>query len=316
MSGVIDLWPGRASVHAAQVDTLLSGFTALIIALSVPVFALIVVFAVRYRRGKPADRTHPMNRNVWLEVSWAVVPFLLIIGFFVWSLMLFVDLHRPPADAVQIDVVAKRWMWKFQHPGGQREIDELHVPVGTAVKLVMTSQDVIHSLFIPALRVKQDVLPGRYTTLWFTADRAGRYALACAEFCGTDHSTMRGTFVALSKADFARWLAESDTDMTLAAAGAEIFRSRGCSGCHGPAATVHAPPLEGLYGKPVPLQGGEVATADDQYIRDSILLPQSQIAAGYPPIMPTFRNILDEEQVAKLLAYIKSLATESPKEPR
>jgi cytochrome c oxidase subunit 2 len=310
MSDFIALWPGQASAYGAEVDTLIAGFTVLIVLLSAPVFVLIVVFAFKYRRGKPADRSHPVNRNVWLETSWAVVPFLLTLVFYVWAARLFFDIHHPPDGALEIAVVAKQWMWKFQHPGGQREIDELHLPAGEPVRLRMASQDVIHSLFVPALRLKQDVVPGRYTTMWFRADRPGTYRIACAEFCGTDHSTMGGSLVVLTPSDYAQWLERSDVDPTPVAEGRALFRSRGCSGCHGPAATVHAPSLAGLYGRPVPLQDGSVVTADAQYIRDSILLPQSQIAAGYPPIMPTFRNLLDEEEVLALVAYIQSLRPE------
>jgi cytochrome c oxidase subunit 2 len=309
---VIDLWPANASAYADQVDLLLTAFTVLIVALSAPVFILMAVFALKYRRGRPADRRHPIDNSVGVETSWALIPFVLLLGFYVWATWLFVDLHRNPADALQIDVVAKQWMWKFQHPGGQREINTLHVPTGEPVVLTMASEDVIHSLYIPALRIKQDVVPGRYTTLHFTADRPGSWRLECAEFCGTDHSVMGGTFIAMTPEDYADWLSTASTDATLAAAGAEIFRARGCSGCHGPSSTVHAPPLAGLYGGPVPLADGSVVTADDQYIRDSILLPQKQIAAGYPAIMPTFANQLSEEDVLKLVAYVKSLADDAP----
>jgi cytochrome c oxidase subunit 2 len=307
MSGFIPLWPDAASAHAGAVDHLVIAFTVLMVALTAPVFVLIVVFAVRYRRGKAADRSHPVNRNVWLEVSWAAIPFLLTLFFFVWAAWLYFDLRHPPANAMEIDVVAKRWMWKFQHPEGQREIDDLHVPAGQSVKLTMTSEDVIHSLFVPALRVKQDVLPGRYTTLWFDADRPGSYPLECTQFCGTDHSLMRGRLVVMAGQDYARWLSGTQAGDTLAAEGGALFRSLGCSGCHAPGATVHAPRLEGLYGEPVPLQDGTFATADEQYIRDSILEPNSRIAVGYPPIMPTFRNLVDEAEVQQLVAYIKSL---------
>jgi cytochrome c oxidase subunit 2 len=303
----IPLWPASISSYSHQVDLLVFSFTVLIIALSAPVFILIVVFAVKYRRGRAANRKHPPNRNVIVEVSWSVIPFLALLGFYVWSTELFAGLHRPPADALQIDVVAKQWMWKFQHPEGQAEIDELHVPTGQPVKLTMASQDVIHSLFIPALRIKQDVVPGRYTSIWFTADKPGTYRLACSQYCGTNHSEMTGSFIAMNPADYAKWLGQSSNDPSLAEEGAALFRSRGCSGCHDPASTVHAPSLVGLYGNPVPLQSGQVVVADDEYLRDSILLPQSQIAAGYPPIMPTFQNVLNEEDVLRIVAYIKSL---------
>jgi len=315
MSGLA-LWPEQASAYAAEVDRLVLGVTVLIVLLSAPVFVLIVAFAVKYRRGRAADRSHQVNRRVGLEVSWAVIPFVLLIGFYVWAARLFFDAHSPPADAIEIQVLAKQWMWKFQHAGGQREINELHVPAGQPVRLTMASQDVIHSLYVPALRLKQDVVPGRYTTLWFNADRPGAYALECAEFCGADHAAMGGHLVVLTPTEYAAWLEKSGVDESLAAQGARLFRSHGCSGCHAAAATVHAPPLEGLFGRPVPLQDGSLVTADEQYIRDSILLPQAQLAAGYPPIMPTFRNVLSEDEVLRLVAYIKSLAADAPERPR
>jgi cytochrome c oxidase subunit II len=304
-------WASEASAHASSVDLLAVGFLLLIVLLSAPVFILMVVFAAKYHRGKPADRAHPVNRSIWLETSWAVIPFVLLIGFYAWATRLYAELYDVPANALDIGVVAKQWMWKFEHPGGQREIDELHVPAGVPVALTMASQDVIHSLYIPALRLKRDVVPGRYSRLWFIADKPGTYRLTCAEFCGTDHSVMGGRFIVMTQADYARWLANSGVDQSLAAQGADLFRTFGCSGCHGPASTVHAPTLNGLYGRPVPLQDGRIVTADEQYIRDSILLPQSQTAAGYPHIMPTFANVLNEDQVLKLVAYIKSLAEAS-----
>lgn len=314
MSDLLTLWPPEASAHAVEVDALLGLFVALVVLLSAPVFILTAIFAIRYRRRREENRVHARNRNIWLEVSWAIIPFVLIVGFYVWSTQMFLDLRHAPPDAMEIHVIAKQWMWKLQHAGGQGEINELHVPVDQPVKLVMTSQDVIHSFFVPALRLKQDVLPDRYTTLWFQADRPGIYRLACAEFCGTNHSEMGGRVVVMRQPEFQRWLETAAVDATLAQKGARLFHEVGCSGCHGPAATVHAPSLEGLYGKPVPLENGDVVIADEQYIRDSILLPQSQIAAGYPHIMPTFRNVLGEDDVVALVAYVESLGTGPGKE--
>ncbi|HEY1384748.1 MAG TPA: cytochrome c oxidase subunit II [Dongiaceae bacterium] len=308
MNSLSSLLPVRASEYGGEVDTLLLCFGALTVLLSAPVFILMAWFAFKYRRGKPAHRLPRPDRNVWLEISWSIIPFFLILVFYIWAARLFFAEARPPAGALEIDVVAKQWMWKFQHPGGQREINELHVPVDQPVKLTMASEDVIHSLYIPALRLKRDLVPGRYETMWFEADRPGTYPLTCAEFCGTDHSVMGGRFIVMKQSDYARWLEQSDVDQSLVAQGAALFRSRGCSGCHGNAATVHAPRLEGLYGSPVPLQDGTVVTADDQYIRDSILLSRKQIAAGYPAIMPVFQNVLSEDEVLDLVAYIKSLA--------
>ncbi|MBE7185719.1 MAG: cytochrome c oxidase subunit II [Methylobacterium mesophilicum] len=309
MSEFIQLWPGQASAYAGSVDRLILAFSVLIVALSAPVIVLIVVFAVKYRRGRAADRAHPMNRNVWLETSWALIPFFLILGFYVWSTRLYFDLRQPPIDALEIDVVAKQWMWKFQHPGGQSEIDELHVPLGEPVRLNMISQDAIHSLFIPALRIKQDVLPGRYTSLWFTADKPGTYRVACAEFCGADHSLMGAKLVVQSPSEHAAWLEQFATDKTLAARGAALFRSLGCSGCHGPASNLRAPSLDGVFGHNVALADGTAVPADAQYVRDSILLPQAQVVAGYAPIMPTFKGVVDEGQLQQLVAYVKSLGT-------
>jgi cytochrome c oxidase subunit 2 len=312
----LPFWPVQASAYSAELDRLVLAFTVLIVLLSAPVFFLMIGFAVKYRRGRTANRRHPVNQKVGLEISWAVIPFVALLVFYVWSTRLYFDQHRPPSNALEIAVVAKQWMWKFQHPGGQREIDELHVPVGRPVLLTLASQDVIHSLYVPALRLKQDVVPGRYTRLWFNADAIGDYRLQCAQFCGADHAVMGGFVHALAPSDYARWLEQADTDQSLAGQGAALFRSRGCSGCHGAAATVKAPPLEGLFGHEVPLGDGSVVTADAQYIRDSILLPHAQVAAGYPDIMPTFQNVLGEDDVLKLVAYIKSLAADPPSRPR
>ena len=310
MTDLLELWPGQASAHAANVDLLFVSFSLLVALLSAPVFILLAVFAVRYRRGRETERRHPLNRSIVLETSWAVIPFLLVLGFFGWATWLFLEINRPPPEALEINLIGKQWMWKAQHPGGQREINELHVPTGQPVKLTMTSEDVIHSMYLPALRLKQDVLPGRFTTLWFEVDEPGEYRLTCTEFCGTGHATMGGTFYALPPEGYADWLEKADADPTLARQGAELFRQLGCSGCHGTASEVHAPSLAGLYGSPVPLASGEVVIADEQYLHDSILLPKKAVAAGYEPIMPTFANMLDEEDVLKLVAYIKSLAPE------
>jgi cytochrome c oxidase subunit II len=308
MTNPLPLWPDAASAHATSVDEMVIGFTVLIVALSAPVFILIAVFAVKYRRGRKVDRRLAADRNVWLEVSWAGIPFILILVFFAWSAWSYFDLRDPPADATEIAVVAKQWMWKVQHPEGRREIDELHVPTGEAVKLLMSSQDVIHSFYLPALRLKQDVLPGRYTELWFVADKPGTYALACAEFCGTDHSTMGGRLVVMAPDDYARWLGGGESaDATLAARGAALFVSLGCSGCHRGGSVVRAPPLEGVYGHPVELADGRSVVADEQYLRDSILLPNRDVVASYEPRMPSFANRLGEDELVSLVAYLRSL---------
>jgi cytochrome c oxidase subunit 2 len=240
-------------------------------------------------------------------VSWTTASLLIFVGLAVWGANLYVHLYNPPPNALQIFIVGKQWMWKAQHPGGQREIDELHVPVGQDVRLVMASQDVIHSFFVPALRIKQDVVPGRYETMWFRPDKVGRYHLFCSEYCGTDHAHMGGWIYVMNPRDFADWLQAQGGQQTLAAQGEQLFRSYGCSGCHEPGGTLRAPRLEGLFGSPVPLSDGTVVTADERYVRDSILDPQAQVAAGYQPVMPTFAGQISEEDLAKLVAYIESI---------
>jgi cytochrome c oxidase subunit 2 len=308
MNGSVALWPDQASEHAGQVDLLIGSFGAMVWLLTLPVFVLMAVFAIRYRRGKEVNREHASSGNVWIELSWAIIPFLLTVGFYVWATALFFDLQRAPSTAIPIQVVAKQWMWKFQHPEGAREINDLHVPVNRPIKLVMTAQDVIHSLFVPALRIKQDVLPGRYTSMWFTAEKVGTYDLRCAEFCGADHSVMGGRLIVMRQDDYAAWLGRSrdgGDGETMAATGARLFRSTGCSGCHGAASAVHAPRLEGIFGRPVGLSDGRTLIADEQYLHDSIVLPNKEVAAGYRPIMPTYGKVLEPEQVNALVAYLK-----------
>jgi cytochrome c oxidase subunit 2 len=312
MSGGVQLWPPQASHHAAQIDLLIGSFGAMVWVFTLPVFVLMTYFAIRYRRTNKVNRQHAPGHNFWLEVSWAGIPFILILIFYVWATALFLELRRPPVDSLPINVVAKQWMWKFQHPEGAREINTLHVPMGVPVKLVMSSQDVIHSLYVPALRIKQDVVPGRYTTLWFNADKPGVWPIRCAEFCGTDHSIMGAQLIVMPPDEYAQWLARAKnngTAETMAQMGERLFRKVGCSGCHGNASSVHAPPLEGIFGRPVGLSDGRTIIADEQYIQDSILLPSKDVAAGYSPIMPTYGNVLTPEQVNALVAYLKSTTT-------
>ena len=215
-------------------------------------------------------------------------------------------MRRSPADALPVYVVGKQWMWKLQHRNGRREIDELHVPLGQPVRLVMTSQDVIHSFFVPAFRLKQDVVPGRYTSLWFTATRLGEFHLFCSEYCGTDHAAMLGRVVVMEPAAFARWLAAGPRVPGLAQQGFALFREHGCSGCHAAGSTVHAPSLDGLLGSHVHLQDGRTIVADENYVRDSILAPDKDIVAGFAPLMPSFAGQLSEEQIEALIAYLRS----------
>ncbi len=302
-----------ASSFAGESDWIFWSLTALCGGVTLLVFTLMALFCIRYRHGSAASRKERKGwtgrlARVSLEVGWTVVPLLLFIALFAWAADLFFRMSKPPANADEIYVVGKQWMWKIQHADGRREINELHLPVGHPVKLVMASQDVIHDFFVPAFRAKQDVVPGRYTTMWFTPTRPGKYHLFCSQYCGTNHSTMGGWIYVSEPKEHARWLAQTEPPLSLAARGAQTFHTLGCSGCHAPNSQIHAPLLDGLYGKPVPLADGTIVRANDQYLRDSILLPNKQIAAGYEAVMPTFHNQISEEDLAALLAYLKSLA--------
>ena len=293
---MIAIVPPQASSLAGSVDTLFDVMLALTGTVSVAVFVVMIVFCVKYRRRSHADRTGANRTRVGVEITWTLVPFVMFMALFGWSISLWSRMRTPPADAAPIYVVAKQWMWKVQHPGGQREIDSLHVPLDRPIRLVMTSQDVIHSFYVPAFRQKQDVLPGRYTQLWFTATREGDYPLLCSQYCGTDHARMTGTVSVMKPADYARWL-QAHASTGLAEQGAERFRRFGCSGCHDARSTVHAPDLAGLYGRAVHLQDGRTIVADDAYIRDSILLPKRDVVAGFDPIMPSFQGQVSEADI-------------------
>jgi cytochrome c oxidase subunit 2 len=307
------LFPDQASTMARQVDALyiftlgVSGFFTILIC------ALIVSFAARYRRRARVDRSHPPVASKWMEVTWIVVPLILGLTMFTWGAVLFFKIYEPPGDAIEVSVVGKQWMWHLQHSEGRSEINELHIPLGRAVKLTMTSQDVIHSFFVPAFRVKQDVLPGRYTALWFEPTRVGRYHLYCAEYCGTKHSTMGGWVSVMEPADFQRWLSTGGVGPSMAEEGERLFVQHHCAGCHRGSQIVHAPRLEGIFGRPVPIQEGRdvrFVTADATYIRDSILRPKAQVVAGYEPLMPSYQDQISEPDLLKLIAYIKSIGAE------
>lgn len=311
----VTAWTASVTPYAQRVDHLFWTLTAITGAVAFGIFALILAFAIRYRRAAVLARGTldgpPVTGKPGLEIFWIVVPLLIFLAAYVWAANLYFQYARPPAHTLEIYVLAKQWMWKIEHANGRREINELHVPRGEAVKLVMTSQDVIHSFYVPAFRVKHDVLPGRYSVLWFQPTQAGVYHLFCAEYCGTDHSRMGGTVVVMEPEDFGRWLSGGSPTPTLAAAGEAKFRAFGCSGCHGASATVRAPPLEGIFGHDVPLANGQFARVDERYVRDSILLPNQDVAAGYENIMPSFAGRVSEEDILELIAYVKSLAGEA-----
>lgn len=308
------LFPTEASDAAAQTDYLYWGLIMISAVVMLIVFVPIVFFIFKYRRGKRANRTPVNLPELPIELTWTILPTVIFVGLFLWGAKVFWNNQRIPPDAMEINVVGKQWMWKIQHPEGQREINELHVPVGRNIKITLASQDVIHSFFLPEFRVKQDVVPGRYTTLWFNARRVGTYRLFCSEYCGTHHSTMTGRVIVMPPAAYANWLVAGQPGPTLAQAGERLYRELGCSGCHDGSTVVRAPPLLNLFGKPVPLNSGEVVIADEPYLRDSILLPARQITGGYTNDMPSFQGRINEEQLLELIAYIRSRGTGDPEE--
>jgi len=311
----LPIFPTQASEMAGQVDLLYLGLTLISVFYLALIFVPMTFCLFKYRRGRPADRT-PIRLKTWkVEIIWTIIPAFMMLGLFGWAADLYYQMERPPASALEATVVGKQWMWKIQHAEGNREINELHVPAGRTIKLTMTSEDVIHSFYLPAFRLKQDVVPGRYVTEWFRPTKAGSYHIFCAEFCGADHSMMGGNIIVMAPADYQTWLNTGRPSDNLVASGERLFRELGCSGCHAGGTIIRAPRLEGVYGKPVPLQGGQIVMADDQYIRDSILLPASQIAAGYANVMPSYQGRISEEQLFQVIAYIKDLGDkQSPEE--
>lgn len=320
MASNFALFPERASTVAGEVDALylflvaVSGFFAVLIA------ALVVVFAIKYRRRSEDERPSAIHGSLALELAWTIIPFGLAMVMFFWGAKVYITLAVPPPNAMEVFVVGKQWMWKLQHLEGKREINELHVPVGQPIKLTMTSEDVIHSFYVPAFRIKQDAIPGRYTTAWFEPTKVGTYHLFCAEYCGTEHAKMIGRIVVMEPAEYQAWLTGTtttavaavpaakpeDQQAAMAAGGAELFKKLGCVSCHRAQAGALGPSLAGLFGHNVSLQDGSTVVADEDYIRESILNPQAKIVAGYQPIMPTFKGLVNEEQLMQLIAYIKT----------
>jgi cytochrome c oxidase subunit 2 len=302
--------PEQASTNAGRVDALyfyLVGVTAFFTAL---IYIVVTFFAIRYRRRTPHEIPRPVAGSMRLETVWSIIPFFISMSMFVWGTSLFFEQVKPPKNAMEVYVVGKQWMWKFQHTTGQREINELHVPIGRKVKLTMTTEDTIHDLFIPDFRIKMDVVPGRYSTEWFEATMPGRHHLFCAEYCGMNHSGMIGWVTVMEPTDFDDWLAGNANQQSPVAAGQQAFQQKlGCASCHGDNGQGgRGPSLINLVGSKVPLDNGQTVVADDAYIRESILFPRAKIVAGYQPIMPTFQGQITEEELLQLISYIKSLS--------
>ena len=301
------LWPVNASTHALPVDLLYIFLVVLSLGTTLAIFVVIAIFSMKYRRRHGREAT-PIEGSLILEISWSVIPLGIFMVIFLWGAVIFFDERTPPQDATEIYVVAKQWMWKLQHPEGQRELNELHVPAGRDIKLIMTPQDVIHSFYVPAFRLKQDVLPGRYTTMWFRATRPGTYHLFCAQYCGTQHSGMIGDVVVMEPAEYQTWLSGGVPAGSLAQTGQALFQQLGCSTCHRFDVQGRGPNLTGVFGKPVSLEDGRTVVADENYVRESILVPAAKVVSGFKPVMPSFQGQVSEEQLDALIAYVKSLS--------
>jgi cytochrome c oxidase subunit II len=306
------LWPEQASTIAGRVDALYIFLLIVCGMMTLLIFTCLVYFAARFRH-RPGVRAEQIEGSTALEITWSTIPFLIFLVMFAWGAVVYFKERTPPADSTEVYVVAKQWMWKLEHAEGQREINELHVPVGRDVKMIMTSQDVIHSFFVPAFRIKQDVLPGRYTVAWFRATKPGVYHLFCAEYCGTQHSGMVGSIVVQEPAQYEAWMNGGSTG-PLSATGEKVFAELGCNTCHRTDAQGRGPNLQGVFGKPVQLEDGRTVTADENYLRECILDPGAKRVKGFQPIMPTFQGLVSEEQVNALVAYIKSISTAKPGE--
>jgi len=308
------LFPEQASAGASQVDSLYFVLLAISGVVVVGVCGLIILFAVRYRCGSRASRAGARDSHIPLELTWSAVPLAILMTIFFWGATVYIEANQPPRDALELFVVGKQWMWKIWHPRADGEINELHVPVGRPVRLTMISEDVIHSFYIPAFRKKMDVLPDRYTTLWFKADRTGEYDLFCAEYCGTAHSEMIGRVVVMPKAEYARWLSSAAREPD-AVVGQQLFTRFGCADCHRPGPEARGPSLAGLFGSVVPLADGSKTRADEAYLRRAILDPQTHVVAGYQPVMPTFRGQVGERGVYQIIEYLKTLSQSRPSGP-
>ena len=311
-SGTLQLFPDVASTMASRVDALYLFLVALTAVFSIGIGLAIVLFMVRFKRRHPDSIGARIHGGILLEITWSVVPLLISLSIFVWAAQIFFAMSRPPAETMNIYAVGKQWMWKFQHLDGQREINELHVPVGRPVKMIMTSEDVIHDLFVPAFRVKADIIPGRYSHMWFEATKPGEYHLFCAEYCGTKHSGMIGRVIVMEQDAFQAWLTSSTQEGSLASAGGKLFQDLACNTCHRSDAQGRGPVLTNLFGKQVALQSGEQAVVDEAYIRESILSPGAKVTAGFQPIMPTFQGLVSEEGLLQLIEYVKSLRSNNP----
>jgi cytochrome c oxidase subunit 2 len=308
MQSWIPLVPDSASTFSWKVDALYFYLSGVTLFFTLLISTVLIFFVIRYRRRTPYEIPRPVAGSHKLETIWTVIPFIIAMSMFGWGASVYFQQYKPPANAIEVYVVGKQWMWKLQHATGQREINQLHVPVGRKIKLIMTSEDVIHDFFVPAFRTKMDVVPGKYTTLWFEATTPGTYHLFCAEYCGMNHSGMTGSIIVMEPREFDNWLSGNTGSTTPAAAGQQLFQTLGCASCHGANGEGgRGPTLAGVFGKKTFLQTGDSVTVDEGYVRESILNPQAKLVSGFGPIMPTFQGQISEDQLVQLVAFIKSL---------
>lgn len=305
--GSIPLLPEQASSVAGEVDAFYFFMVATTAFFSLLVAGLVIYMAVKYRRRSEDEQPKAILGNVPLELIWTGIPLAIAMVMFAWSAKIYMTIATPPADAIEMYATGKQWMWKIQHREGKREINELHIPKGRAIKLKMTSEDVIHSFYVPAFRTKMDVLPGRYTTTWFRPTKVGKYHLFCTEYCGTKHSGMIGWVYVMEPEDYQKWLAGDSGEGTLAQRGERLFNELGCASCHRTDGKGRGPALVGVFGDQVDLERGGRVLADENYVRESILEPQAKLVAGYQGIMPTFQGQVSEDQVLQLIEYLKSI---------
>ena len=296
---------------SGQVDALYIFLIAISLFFSLLIAGLIIYFAVKYRRRSADDRPKEVHGSIILELVWTIIPLGIALFIFAWGAMIYFQMRRPPASSMDVYVVGKQWMWKFQHTSGRREINELHIPVGRPVKLTMATEDVIHSFFVPAFRVKYDVVPGKYRTMWFEATKPGKYRLFCAEYCGTKHAGMTGSIIAMESDEFQTWLS-GGPQLSVVASGEKLVQELGCVTCHKQQPDSRGPSFHGIFGKEIQMQDGSTVTVDENYLRESILNPQVKLVSGYQPIMPTYQGLVTEEGLMQIIAYIKTLNAPNP----
>jgi len=306
----IPLFPERASTIAGEVDALYFFLVGLSVVMSVLIATLVISFAVKFHRRHADEVGAQVHGGLVLELAWTFVPFVIAMVIFFWGAKVYFVMASPPSETLNIYVVGKQWMWKVQHTTGQREINQLHLPVGRPVKLIMTSEDVIHNFSIPAMRVKADVIPGRFVQIWFEPSRPGTYQIFCAEYCGTQHSGMIGQVVVMDASEYQTWLSGGEGEGSLASTGEKLFADLACNTCHRPDSRGRGPVLQNVFGRPVQLHDGTIVTADENYLRESILTPAAKLTAGYQPVMPAFQGLVSEEQLLALIEYVKSLSAQ------